>query len=126
MTCSPGTSSPPKAKGDNCGSRVKSSARLRCRTSLTPFAPRLSLDRSQPCQIASPPSDDDGTGLQQRQVQPLADRQIFLVAGAHAGELEAAGRRIEAGVKQGAVALAGTGQDIGRPLEHDDAGSPPR
>ena len=79
----------------------------------------LGLDAIKTDEIGLVPGDDDGAGLEQRQTQPLADCQILGPALAHAGELEAARGRVEAGMKDGAVGLAGTGEDIRAALEQD-------
>jgi hypothetical protein len=58
------------------------------------------------------PGDDQRAGLDQRQVEAVADRVVFAIAGLHAGDFQRARRRVEAGVQDGAVALAGAGEDV--------------
>ncbi len=84
---------------------------------------RLRLDSVQTRQILIAPRDDHRAGLQQGQVQSLVDREVLVVPGPHASKLEAAGRGVEAGVEQRAVALAGTGQQICGLLQHDHLGA---
>ena len=84
---------------------------------------RLIDDGIQLGQFLVGPGDHQRGSLQERQIQSVADFQIFAVAGPHAGQLQAAGWRVEAGMQQGAVRLAGPGQDVGGPFEQDDAGS---
>ena len=69
------------------------------------------------------PGGDKGRAFHQRQVEPLADRQIFGVARLHAGQFQASRWRIETRVKQRAVALGSTTQDI-RAAFQQHAGEP--
>ncbi len=84
-------------------------------------AARLRLDGVELGEVGLAPGHDRGPGLQQRQVQPLADGEVLGVALAHALQLEASRRGVEAGVQERAVGLAGAGQDVGGAFQDDDA-----
>ena len=70
-------------------------------------------DGRQARQILVAPCRHQGAGFQQRQVEARMDVAVFAIALLHAGQFDAAGRRVETGMEDRAVALAGTGEDVG-------------
>ena len=85
--------------------------------------PRLHFDSGETGEVLLRPSHHHGARLQQRQVHPLADLEIFAIARLNAGKFQAVRRRIEAGVQQGAVRLACTRENVGRTLQQQHASS---
>jgi hypothetical protein len=82
---------------------------------------RLSDDARQPLPFGFSPGNHDRTGLDYGKVEPLADLQVLRIAGLHALQLETAGRGVETGVQEGAVALARPGEDVRAFLQQDAA-----
>ena len=74
---------------------------------------RLLDDSPQPDLLRLVPGHDQRAGFDQWQIKSLADREILPVAGLHAGQLQAVGRRVETGMQQGAVAFARPGKNVG-------------
>ena len=85
--------------------------------------PRLHFDPVETGEVLLRPGHHHRARLQQRQVHPLADLEIFAIARLNAGEFQAVRRRIEAGVQQGAVRLACARKNVGRALQQQHAGS---
>ena len=77
----------------------------------------LGDDGGKPRQLLLGPGGHQPAALQQRQIEGPADGEIFGMARLDAGLLEAAGRRIEAGMEHGAIGLAGAGEDVGRTFQ---------
>lgn len=76
-------------------------------------------DSRQARQILVAPCRHQGAGFQQRQVEARMDVAVFAIALLHAGQFDAAGRRVETGMEDRAVALAGTGEDVGAFFQQD-------
>ena len=108
MMCSPGTMHRAEAAlALRYGSRLRSSSRSICVTSATPLRCAFATIAGQLGELLLVPGHHQRAAFDQRQVELVLDRQVFAIAGLDAGELDAALRRVEAGVQQRAVALAG-------------------
>ena len=86
-----------------------------------PVGVRVGEEIGQAGQLRLGPGDEQRRGLDERQVEAVADTKVLVVACADAGELQAVRRRVVAGVQDRAVALARAREDVGPALEQDRA-----
>ncbi len=77
----------------------------------------LGNDGRQLRQLFRSPRHHHPAGLQQGQVQPAMDFQVFGIAGTNAGMFQTAARRVETRMQHGAVGLADAREDIGTALD---------